>query len=257
MSLLQQTIGYVLKEVAQARYEGDAYTAELSQVYLQHETLQHFPIPRVEMENLQMGLRFAMLAEQLRPAVLLACYDEQTPELADTILAVYTETISTYDPSSNSGGMLLGLVNEDSFQNQWRTALQFTFRGASPSLVGRDHLLELNRGLELVMVQVDRYLMEQPLLQDLYGSDEASKSQLRLSLESTTQTYLLQFQQAVLRLADEPAHLETPVETHAERLQALPAEAISELRWTSQLENYQWTSELDETGQTIHHLQAQ
>lgn len=60
MAQLQEVLGSILEGVLQARAISDAYSAELAKKYSSDRLLKHFPIPKIEIQNMRINLKFAI-----------------------------------------------------------------------------------------------------------------------------------------------------------------------------------------------------
>ncbi|MCK4783042.1 MAG: hypothetical protein KAV87_04775 [Desulfobacteraceae bacterium] len=60
MAQLHQIIGAILRDIAQARVTSDIYSREVSLYYEQDSLLRTFPIPRSEIREVNIDLRFAI-----------------------------------------------------------------------------------------------------------------------------------------------------------------------------------------------------
>jgi hypothetical protein len=60
MPQLNQVIGAVLRDIAQARFTSDLYSRQISFVYEQDSLLRRFPVPRAEIQQVEFDLKFAI-----------------------------------------------------------------------------------------------------------------------------------------------------------------------------------------------------
>jgi hypothetical protein len=76
MAELKDVLGAVLKDVAHARVISDRFSGEVSQEYEKDPLLGVFPVPRVEIKEASLDLKFAVCSVEQRPA------DPTAPEAA-------------------------------------------------------------------------------------------------------------------------------------------------------------------------------
>ncbi|TND09903.1 MAG: Uncharacterized protein FD123_831 [Bacteroidetes bacterium] len=57
---LAQLFSAFLAQVAEARMNADQYSAEISKQYLKDDILRHFSVPRLDIENLTVDMKFAI-----------------------------------------------------------------------------------------------------------------------------------------------------------------------------------------------------
>jgi hypothetical protein len=68
MPELHHILGSLFRDVAQSVFTSDMYSRELSQYYEQDALLRHFPVPRTEIEELEVQLKFAIAGIEVNPA---------------------------------------------------------------------------------------------------------------------------------------------------------------------------------------------
>jgi hypothetical protein len=64
---LYQIIGSVLRDVAQARYMSDRYSRQISYQYEKDSLLRTFPVPRVEVDEVEFDLHFGITSVSVDP----------------------------------------------------------------------------------------------------------------------------------------------------------------------------------------------
>lgn len=60
MAKLADVIGVLLRDVVMSRSAADKFSAQISAEYEKDEILRHFPIPRIEIGELTISLKFAI-----------------------------------------------------------------------------------------------------------------------------------------------------------------------------------------------------
>ena len=65
---LSQVVGGILKDITQARFTSDAYSRNISRYYEQDPLLRRFPIPRADIEEIEIDLKFSILGMDANPA---------------------------------------------------------------------------------------------------------------------------------------------------------------------------------------------
>ncbi len=60
MPTLNQVIGTILQDIGKAKQSADVTSKEIGEQYKKDGILKHFPIPRVEIKNLTIDLKFAV-----------------------------------------------------------------------------------------------------------------------------------------------------------------------------------------------------
>ncbi|MBE7176795.1 MAG: hypothetical protein INR69_10340 [Mucilaginibacter polytrichastri] len=62
MARLSEVIGAMLSNIAEARANSDRMSARLAQVYQKDELLQYFPVPRIDIKELNIQLKVAVIS---------------------------------------------------------------------------------------------------------------------------------------------------------------------------------------------------
>ena len=68
MPELHHILGSLFRDVAQSIFTSDMYSRDVSRYYEQDALLRHFPVPRTEIDELQVNLKFAIAGIELNPA---------------------------------------------------------------------------------------------------------------------------------------------------------------------------------------------
>jgi len=256
MSQLNQLVGGLLEQLAQARAESDQYTASLSQQYLEDPLLQYFPVPRLEMGPLNLRMKVAVLGETFKPDVVQSFLENQGRLLVQAWLAQFQLSLEPYqsqDPATWEA--LMGGIKEESFQTQVQTSLTFLYRGNFPQLIQETHLIDLNAAYELLLPALTQWYLSQNLLHQLLGEDQTALYEITLAMESCTQTHLLDLQNELIGLAQSPENISPQFDLNADRLKELPEAVLTEFVLHANVQNYQWTHETQpDSEEEISHL---
>ncbi len=68
MPELHHILGSLFRDVAQSIFTSDMYSRDISRYYEQDALLRHFPVPRTEIDELEVQLRFAIGGIEINPA---------------------------------------------------------------------------------------------------------------------------------------------------------------------------------------------
>jgi hypothetical protein len=68
MPELHQILGSLFADIAQSVFTSDLYSRDISRYYEQDGLLRHFPVPRTEISELDLDLKFAISQIELNPA---------------------------------------------------------------------------------------------------------------------------------------------------------------------------------------------
>ena len=67
MPELHQILGSLFSDIAQSVFTSDLYSRDISRYYEQDGLLRHFPVPRTEISELEVELKFAIAGVELNP----------------------------------------------------------------------------------------------------------------------------------------------------------------------------------------------
>lgn len=110
MPQLSEVLSGILRDVTKVRLEADKASAELVEIYRKDPVLQCFPVPRVEIRDLNIQLKFAFMGGEANEIAVDA---KTLQELRDAVVSVLNLTtgIRNYDlltPGAGSeGGKIL------------------------------------------------------------------------------------------------------------------------------------------------------
>jgi hypothetical protein len=68
MAELHHILGSLFSDIAQSVFTSDLYSRDISRYYEQDALLRHFPVPRTEIAELEVELKFAIAGLELNPA---------------------------------------------------------------------------------------------------------------------------------------------------------------------------------------------
>jgi hypothetical protein len=68
MAELHHILGSLFSDIAQSVFTSDLYSRDISRYYEQDSLLRHFPVPRTEIAELEVELKFAIAGLELNPA---------------------------------------------------------------------------------------------------------------------------------------------------------------------------------------------
>ncbi len=67
MPELHHILGSIFRDIAQSVFTSDMYSRDISRYYEQDPLLRHFPVPRTEVDELEVQLKFAIANIDLNP----------------------------------------------------------------------------------------------------------------------------------------------------------------------------------------------
>jgi len=147
-------------------------------------------------------------------------------------------------------------ISDEKYQAQVLTALTFSFRNMSNDLIDSAFYFDIETAHEKLIPVLTTWYLGHALVSELYATDPRAMNSLSQALEVDMQAELIRIQNAILEMSYNSANLETEVEINADRLKAMPENSITEVSFSSHIQNYQWTTEeaLEGEEDTLHLL---
>lgn len=250
MPELHHILGSIFRDIAQSVFTSDMYSRDISRYYEQDPLLRHFPVPRTEIDELEVQLKFAIAGIELNPAQSVS-----RESSAATVFVDYS-----YDLSEQFFETLQQAVenNENVAQDDWRKTgsleqriylrqdlLKFFLREQG-SLIDEHGEFQVDiarRAIsELLVRRINWLLKESPLtpvtlkkLADTVVRQLRLEDQLKLLVEP-------------LRFAWEQAgDFSLDVEITADKLQGLDPGQLATVSVRTRMRNYMW-SEVEHEG---------
>jgi hypothetical protein len=261
MAQLHHVIGAILRDIAQGRVSSDLYSREVSRYYEQDSMLRLFPIPRTEIKEIQIDLRFGIQAVAIdtdrtedRDARLAGLFERYVGRICQAIFARLENAdepvrarFSELDTPAWRAGVQAVLIGY--FEENGKDVVSETTRTEGE---------ETESTLNLKRDQVKKDLV--PLLaaavyEPLSTEDPELKTAIGTVKGSITRDIGEQLEgldEEVGLLAASEYRVE--VDVTADRLQELPEAAISTIRITTAMRNYVWSQVEDKAGQTVRRL---
>ncbi len=249
MAELNQILGALLRDIAQARFSSDLYSKNISRYYEQNSLLRRFPVPRAEIEEVEIDLKFALSEIDFqgdtgegREAQLAPFFERQSNALASRFIEGAREIAR----ARNKVGLAQELSRE-SFRIDVRQDILRYFMHNYPHLIdGGGHLnvKEALEGLRPVLSGALTYRMERAGAKD---------PDLRREIVDTVDlsAALKEMAGEALQYWRQGGDCRINTEVSGSALGELPAEVISSVKIKVGLRNYTWTQvESKEEGRT-------
>lgn len=89
MSNLSKVVGAILRDITDARSQADLQAREISRLYAADAILRYFPVPRAEVQDIRIELKFAVHTEKIRPGT-----GKVDPERFGQVLEQFSRSLS-------------------------------------------------------------------------------------------------------------------------------------------------------------------
>ncbi len=246
MAQLNQVIGAILRDIAQARLTSDLYTRDISRYYEQDSLLRIFPVPRSEINEVTIDLRFAISKIESDPASTTAknaktagIFDPCSEHLVNSIFDGLTST-----PTAQANPSWLETINNFStaeFRSDLRTKILDCFESNVYGLIDKqNNLLDVDALLDFVREAVDRSIYRKPEIASFLEDGDFSgpvKAAVTTRMKSDLEAMRVEIESA--RSAAEDYSIEVDVTT--DKLQEVPEAALSSIKLTTSMRNYTWS----------------
>lgn len=255
MAQLHQVIGAILRDIAQARVTSDLYTRDVSQYYEQDSLLRIFPVPRSEISEVAIDLRFAIskiepdpnrtTEKNAKTAGILEPYSER---LVDSIFDGLISTPTAHDNPK----WLETIQNLDSpdFRSDLRTKVLDCFESNAYRLIDKqNNLLDVEALLDLVKDVVDVSIYQKAEIAAFLEDGDFSgpvKAAVTTRMKSDLESMRVEIEFA--RSAAEDYIV--AVDVTSRELQEVPEAALSSIKLTTFMRNYTW-SKVEEKDKRI------
>ena len=100
MAELHHILGSILRDVSQSRVTSDLYSRNISKYYEQDPLLRRFPIPRTDIEEVEIDLKFAISGIETN-----ASQNENREAITADLLVRFSEAIAQYFFDALKGGI--------------------------------------------------------------------------------------------------------------------------------------------------------
>ncbi|KIH76031.1 hypothetical protein SAMN05660860_02650 [Geoalkalibacter ferrihydriticus] len=249
MAELHQILGALLRDIAQARFSSDIYSRNISRYYEQNSLLRRFPVPRAEIEEVEIELKFSLSGVDFsggsgegREVQLASFFERQSNALASR----FVETAAAAARSLGKDDLASELGRE-AFRIDLRQDMLRYLMNNYPHLIdagGRFDADAAQEGLKPVVARALAYRMERvesvdpDLARGILGKTEI-KSVLAL------------MQKEIREFWGRGGDCRVLAEIGGAALAELPPEVISSIKIKAGLRNYNWTQiESQEEGRT-------
>jgi hypothetical protein len=271
LAQLHHIIGSILRDIAQARVTADVYSREVSKYYEQDSLLRLFPVPRTEIKEIEIDLKFAISAINIDPdrfedrnAKLDGIFEKYSELISDSFFeklinankrsaknwAIWQNLTLDIDSPENRASLITALVNY--FEQNRNTILSEQVKATENGenqvnlTLKKDLVYE---GLSLAFTSVIFSLID--ISANPKGNDLLTTARENIRKEI--------YFRVLDNLNGEVEYLESSeymaeVLVSNQDLQQLPEGSISSIKIVSTLKNYIWSQVEEKDGKVIRRL---
>ncbi len=256
MAELNEVLGAILKDVAESRVKSDVFSREVSMEYLQDPILANFPVPRVEIKQASIQLRFAVNSveqKSLDPRKLLGEKVQLTAsKLANKVFEAVLMKASNREE-------VIALIKQKNIPIK-EQLLQKAITILNNSL---DNLIEdpdrqvapLTKKLQSSLEELMRQHPDMWKLLTKSARVGEIRKAMTESLGDGVQAFAQQAKDAIAAAQQTQSIVDVAVT--AEELANIPDTVLSEIGLVTEIRNYEWTDTIDADGNPIRRLQPE
>jgi hypothetical protein len=266
---LSHIIGAILRDIAQARFAADVHSRDISRYYEQDALLRRFPIPRADIGEVEIALKFAIGTVSADPARLEGIETALGPILSRFSSGLASKFFDSLFAVLNPEQADQAIPTEGALPEPTRQRLH---RAGSRIYLQQDLLLSLEQmregmvwrgrlddaaleGLRGVLAKTMAFLFEESELapERLVGLREAVVGRMDLGAEFRALQEKIQAAQA----AGERGGYRVDVHVDGATLQQTAESAISSLTLKVEMRNYLWSQVDERDGRVWRALSAE
>ena len=254
MAQLHHILGSILRDIAQARVTSDIYSREVSQFYEQDSLLRLFPIPRTEIKEIEIDLKFAISEISIDPD-----RREDTEGKISGIFEHYSEiiTIAFFEKLRISSKIVsfldaVALVDTPENTSVLKAAIFDYLLGNKKTFlrITENEENQINLTLDKGILFTGLSNLFDSVIYSKMKSVSSTWSKSKINTEINAK---------INSMNDEVEYLETSeykaeVIVSNQELQLLPESSISSIKIVTTLKNYVWSQVEEKDGKVIRRL---
>ncbi|MEM7442330.1 MAG: hypothetical protein AAF414_03250 [Pseudomonadota bacterium] len=257
MADLEQVVGALLRDLAKSRFAADIYSRSISRYYEQDFLLRRFPIPRTEIEEAEIELKFAIegVAASLantegREATLAPMFERSIERVVTLFLSFLVPRVAAREDIESR---MANPVNRNVFRIDLRQAgLRYMIVNFT-ELISDEGAFDVKAAAQGLTDAFQGVLLRNAVDGDEITNDEAAS--LTGGIDVTPPLEDLRKRIADVWTVDRDARLDVTI--GADALRELPAEILSTVKIKAAVRNYQWTEVKVEGGRTYRSMTSE
>lgn len=280
MATFENVLGSILRDIGEARVSSDIYARDASFAYQKDPVLRRFPVPRVDISDLEVDLKFSISGIKKSNEI-----DNEDPEinsikinqivnrnferfgeeLAEKNIDLFYRQVNTavdsqLQSSENPNGerikelwhALDAKLNSKNFRERIRLSILDYFTEHKENLVTDGFIFNYKDALEPVENIFKVQIYDDELFSELknFLTNLSYAERIRFNIDNL----LKEMRNTILWIGKAGANYELIVETSAERLQNKDKDTVSSLKFSAAIKNYVWTQIEEKDGKVIRQL---
>jgi len=251
---LYQLVGAALRDVAQARFMSDTFSKQISFVYEGDGVLRHFPVPRVDIDEAEITLHFAIREVAIDPArhssrnsAVGSLFDQYSVRIVrETMQKVrkMTREVSARvtDPETRAAIVAFErrFLSDDNRELLSGRLLQY-FNESVDEILGAEGRLDVDAVMRDLDGDVNKTVFTQPEVETLKSHfQETEWSEFKKEARDRCKELVGELAAEIEKLRDKYPDYRITVDP-SPAAQATPGAPISTIKIKSTVRNYKWS----------------
>lgn len=257
MADLEQVIGALLRDLAKARFASDIYSRSISRYYEQDFLLRRFPIPRAEIEEAEIELKFAIESvsaslanSEGREATLAPMFERNIERVVTLFLSLLIPRVAN---APEIAERFQNPVDRNVFRIDLRQAGLRYMIVSFTDLITDEGVFDAKAAEHGLLAAFSRVLQYNVVVGEEITPEEAAGLTGDISIAPPLDD--LRGRIAEVWKVDRDARLDVAID--ADVLRELPKETLSSIKVRASVRNYQWTEVKVEGGRTFRSLTSE
>ncbi|HET9530621.1 MAG TPA: hypothetical protein VFQ92_09735 [Blastocatellia bacterium] len=254
MPNLSETLGSLLKDIANSRVKSDLFSRDASLEYFRDPVLRLFPVPRVEIRSADLELTFAVASaeqKEVRPSEIApTVLSHNLPRLRSSLLSVAARPARTARQIDSLGALIEDERAKVEAELDKRLEAFMSERADEVSKQLLEDPEAFAKTLGAQSTKILREVMAATSARPTFTAElqkEVSDRALEWAKAASTQ-----LKEALARARAEAFNLDLAVTK--DDLVNVPQNAIARVKVTVEIQNYEWVETTDENGQPVSKL---
>ncbi len=256
MAELKDVLGAVLRDLAQSRVVSDQFSSQVSHEYEKDPILGLFPVPRVEIREASINLKFAVNTVQKRAVDLSAAAGQLSARHAFELTSgVFRDVVEAHPQA----GEIVKLIERKDLK--LRTRMQ---EAAEAAALSNPKDLEAARRGEVdgitkrISLKLSSLLLEDADVKRLLLSRGGRVGVIRELVQERTRAAAGRFGAELAAAADAlDRQFAIDVGVTRKELAETPEPLVSQISLVAQIRNYEWVEVSEEEGKPVKRLRAE
>lgn len=280
MATFENVLGSILRDIGEARVSSDIYARDASFAYQKDPVLRRFPVPRVDISELEVDLKFSISdikksneIENEDPEInsikinqiVNRNFERFGEELAEKNIDIFYRLVNSSVESNTQSNdnpnvdrikelwhALDTKLNNKNFRERIRMNILDYFTENRETLITDGFIFNYKDAQEPIENIFKVQIYEDEHFGELknYLSNLSYADRIRFN----TDNQLKEMRNTILWIGKAGANYELIVETSAERLQNKDKDTVSSLKFSASIKNYVWTQIEEKDGKVIRQL---